>query len=133
MHANPYQKYKKNQVEMASPAELTLLCFKGSIKNLKQLVDNWEEKKPEEIHEKLLKVQAILEELIFGLNEQAGEVVNHLASLYDYMQRRLVEANVKKDPEIIKEVLDMFEELKDTWEEAMVNQVPAAASSAREG
>ncbi len=133
MHANPYQKYKKNQVEMASPAELTLLCFKGSIKNLKQLVDNWEEKKPEEINEKLLKVQAILEELSFGLNDQAGEVVNNLASLYGYMQRRLVEANVKKDPGIIEEVLDLFQELKDTWEEAMSQDVPAAASSAREG
>ncbi len=133
MHANPYQKYKKNQVEMASPAELTLLCFKGSIKNLKQLADNWEEKKPAEINEKLLKVQAILEELSFGLNEQAGEVVNNLASLYSYMHRRLVEANVKKDPEIIEEVLDLFQELKDTWEGAMSQDVPAATSSAREG
>ncbi|MBR3215570.1 MAG: flagellar export chaperone FliS, partial [Exiguobacterium sp.] len=43
----------------------------------------------------------------------------NLDSLYDYMWRRLVDANVKNDTTILDEVLDFTTELRDTWKEAM--------------
>ncbi len=120
MEPNPYSKYKKAQVEMASPGKLALLCFNGIIKLLRQSLLIWEKGKNfEEINAKLLKAQTILEELMYGLNPGAGQVAYNLLQLYDYSHHRLVEANIQKDPDIIKEVLQIIVELKDTWEQAL--------------
>lgn len=47
------------------------------------------------------------------------EVSKQLGSVYDYMYRRLIEANMKKDKEILEEVLGMAKDLRDTWTKAM--------------
>ena len=44
-----------------------------------------------------------------------------LNSLYDYMNRKLLEANIKKDTEILNQISGMLFELRDTWNEAMKN------------
>jgi flagellar protein FliS len=41
-------------------------------------------------------------------------------TMYDYMLRRMVEANVRKDVEILDEVESLFGEFRDTWKEAMI-------------
>ncbi len=118
MKANPYQQYRRNQVEMASPEELVLLCYKGAIKHLKRALLKWDSLTREEQHNYLMTAQAILEELTIGLNFEAGEMAENLLKLYDYMHRQLVQANNNKDPEPIKEVVSLLEELKTAWEEA---------------
>ncbi len=47
------------------------------------------------------------------------DIAHNLLLLYDYMHRRLIEANVHKDQAIVEEVLQMAVELRDTWEQAM--------------
>jgi flagellar protein FliS len=47
-----------------------------------------------------------------------GEMASGLMKLYDYMYRRLIEANIKKDAAIATEVLGFAEEIKETFEEA---------------
>ena len=39
--------------------------------------------------------------------------------IYDYIYRRLVDANIKKDPEILEEVLKHLRTMRDTWKEVM--------------
>ncbi len=120
MKPNPYSQYKKVQVEMASPGKLALLCFNGIIKLLRQSLLIWDkEKNIEEINGKLLKAQTILEELMYGLNPAAGQLAYNLLQLYDYSHHRLVEANIQKNPDIIKEVLQIIVDLKDAWEQAL--------------
>ena len=47
------------------------------------------------------------------------EISSSLNSIYDYMLRRLIDANVAKDKEILDEVLGFAKILRDTWEQAM--------------
>ncbi|HPD00946.1 MAG TPA: flagellar protein FliS, partial [Acetivibrio sp.] len=47
------------------------------------------------------------------------EISEELFSLYEYMNRRLLEANIKKDKQILEEVTGYAEELRDTWAQAM--------------
>ena len=52
--------------------------------------------------------------------EKGGEMAQNLMRLYDYMYQQLVEGNIKKDAKIIHAVLAMLEDLKSTWEEALM-------------
>ena len=47
------------------------------------------------------------------------EISNNLYDLYTYFLDRLIEANVKKDTQILDEVVGFVTELRDTWAEAM--------------
>ncbi|HOL13548.1 MAG TPA: flagellar export chaperone FliS, partial [Bacillota bacterium] len=79
-----------------------------------------EGKKMDIAHTNLLKVQDILDELSYAVDtEKGGEIGESLLALYDYMKRRLVEANIKKDSAIIGEVVDLISNLRETWQEAM--------------
>jgi len=117
---NPYDQYKKTQIGTANPAELITLLYDEAIKKCKMACKAIEDSKPELAHEQLIKTQAIIDELYFSVNkEQGGEIAENLLALYDYMKRRLVEANIKKDIEIINEVINMVTELRQTWQEAV--------------
>ena len=39
--------------------------------------------------------------------------------VYSYLMKRLVDANVKKDPEVLEEVLEHLRTMRDTWKEVM--------------
>lgn len=49
--------------------------------------------------------------------QQGGEVAQNLASLYDYMERRLTKANMDGDASIIEEVSKLVDEISAAWEE----------------
>lgn len=115
---NPYNQYKQTSVETASPEKLILMLYDGAIKFINQAKISMDEKNIEEINKALIKTQNIISELIIGLNMDTGEIARNLYNLYDYFQRRLVEANTKKDTGILDEVLGYLEELRDTWAEA---------------
>ena len=60
------------------------------------------------------------QDIIFELNavldmEAGGEITQNLRKLYLYMNRRLNEANIKVDAEIIQEVISLLEELNKSW------------------
>ena len=47
--------------------------------------------------------------------ERGGEVANNLSDLYDYMMRRLVEANTVNDPAVLNEVSRLMGEIREAW------------------
>ena len=52
-----------------------------------------------------------------GLNEETGgEIAVNLDALYDYMQRRLLEANLHGDIAILDEVADLLRPIKEAWD-----------------
>jgi len=109
--------YQRNQVLTAKPEELTLMLYNGGAKNLHQAIRAIENKEPAKAHSLIMKTQDILTELMVTLNMDY-EVSESLYSLYEYMKQRLIEANIGKDAEMIKEIEGMFRELKATWAEA---------------
>ena len=69
----------------------------------------------------IIRAQEVIRELMVTLNrEKGGEMADKLAQLYEYMYQLLVEANMKKEVENIITVRGMLEELKATWEGALV-------------
>lgn len=118
INSNPYQQYRQNAVKTASPQELTLMLYNGLVRFLKMACQGIEEKNIEKANNFIIKSQNIITEFICTLDVQY-EVSEGLLSMYEYMNRRLLEANIKKDKEIVSEVIGYAEGLRDTWEQAM--------------
>ena len=117
--ANALNAYQKNSVNTASKEKLLLMLYDGLVKFIRQGIAGIEEKDIQKSNTNLVKAQSIILEFMGTLNmEVGGEMAKSLTLLYDYMHRRLVEANIKKDTEIAREVLGFAEELKETFEEA---------------
>jgi flagellar protein FliS len=108
--------YQTNQVTTASPKKLLIMLYDGAIKNLRLAELSLEEKNIENVNKYLKKAQDIITEFMTTLNfEDGGDVAGNLYQLYEYMNRRLIRANIDKDVEPIKEVRKYLEELRDTW------------------
>lgn len=111
---NPYQKYQNNSVNTASPGELTLMLYNGCIKFIKQAKTAIEVNNIEDKNNNIVKAQNIIREFMVTLNMEY-ELSNNLMQLYDYLYRRLVEANVKNDIEILDEVEEYVVQFRDNW------------------
>ena len=48
------------------------------------------------------------------------EVARNLYSLYDFIKYKLIQANIKHDPTMIDDAVDILKTLKSAWEEAIV-------------
>jgi len=118
--ANPYQKYQQNSVVGTSPEELTHMLYSGGVRFIRQGMQHIEESRMEEAHKSLIRAQEIYTYLANTLNDEI-ELSAGLRSLYDFINRQLMQANLKKDAAILGDVLGLAEELRDTWKEAMEN------------
>jgi len=130
--------YRSNAVLTASPGQLVLMLFDGALSALAIARDALERpegdvRRIEVINHQLLKAQAIVSELQGGLNFQAGgEVAKTLNQLYDYYNRRLFEANLRKQVAPVIEVERMLGELRAGWAEMLTKQgVPAVTEPVR--
>jgi flagellar protein FliS len=116
---NPYNQYRQTQIQTAPPEQLVLMLYDGAIRFALQSIESINAKDPEAANNWLIRVQDIVSELRTALDSRAGEVATQLDFLYDYLYRRTVEANVKKDVEIVEEVVHFLRELRSTWAEAI--------------
>lgn len=115
---NPYQQYAQNQITTASPEELTLLLYKGTVKFISLAIKALEEKKYSEVNNNIIRAQEIYYELLATL-DQKYSIAKNLASLYDYILRLLISGNIKKDKELLQDALGMSKEFVETWEQAI--------------
>ena len=115
---NPYQAYQQNSVLTASPQELTLMLYSGSIKFIKLAKRAMLEKNFQEKNANIIKAQNIVNELRATLNLDI-EISQNMDQLYEYMYTRLIEANTKNDVEILEEVEIYARDMRDTWKQAM--------------
>ncbi|BCB05694.1 flagellar export chaperone FliS [Bacillus sp. KH172YL63] len=115
---NPYAAYQNNSVNTASPGELTLMLYNGSLKFIHIAKKAIEDKNIELKNTNIQKTQAIVNELMVTLNTDV-EVSQNLMSLYDYINRRLTEANIKNDVAILEEVEGLITDFRDTWKQVI--------------
>lgn len=116
--ANPYATYQTNSVTTALPQDLTLMLYEGLIKFSMLAKRAIEQGLIEQKNMNIQKAQAIVMELQLTLNQSIA-LSKDLNNLYDYMQGRLIDANVKNDVVAIDEVIGFAEEFRETWKEAM--------------
>lgn len=118
MANNGYAAYNMRRIQTASPAELTLMLYEGAIKFCNIAIMGIEENDIEKAHNNIVKVQRIINEFQATLNHKY-EVAKDFDAVYTYLYDRLLEANVKKDKEILEEVLKHLRTMRETWKEVM--------------
>lgn len=115
---NPYAQYNNSKILTASPAELTLMLYDGAIKFCNIAIMGIEQKDIEKAHKNIVKVQRIIDEFRSTLDHKYP-VAEDFDRVYVYILQRLFEANIKKDKEILEEVLVHLRSMRDTWKEVM--------------
>lgn len=115
---NPYEQYQRNKILTATPAEVTLMLYEGAIKFCNIAIMAIESNDMEKAHVNIMKTQRIIEEFRNTLDRKY-EVAEDFDRIYVYVLRRLFDANIKKDKEILEEVNGHLRSLRDTWKEVM--------------
>ncbi len=115
---NAYAQYANNRIMTASPAELTLMLYEGAIKFNNIAIAAIKENDIQRAHINIVKAQNVIQYLQQTLDTKY-EVSKDFDNIYDYLTRRLLEANVNKDVEILEEVNGHLRSVRDTWKEVM--------------
>lgn len=115
---NAYSQYNNSKILTASPAELTLMLYEGAIKFCNIAIMGIEQNDIMKAHTNIVKAENIIQEFRATLNHKYP-VAEDFERVYSYIYDRLVEANIKKDTEILKEVLEHLRGMRDTWKEVM--------------
>lgn len=113
-----YDQYLRSKVMTASKGELTLMLYDGAIKFCNIAIMCIEKKDIPGANTNIKKTEAIIEEFLATLDHKY-QVAKDFENVYNYIYDRLVEANLKKDPEILNEVLEHLRTMRDTWKEVM--------------
>lgn len=116
--ANPYQAYRTNAVTTASPGELTLMLYNGCLKFINMAKNAVETKNIEEKNTNIQKAQNIISEFMVTLNMDL-DISKNMMALYDYANRRLIEANIHGDIAALEEVEELITEFRDSWKQAI--------------
>lgn len=115
---NPYAAYNNSKIQTATPAELTLLLYEGAIKFTNIAIVAMEKNDVQKAHDNIMKTEKIIEEFQATLDHKYP-VAKDFEAVYSYLLKRLFDANIRKDPEILEEVLRHLRTMRDTWEEVM--------------
>ena len=108
--------YQDNAVTTQSRGRLIVLLYEGAIKFLKLAINELEAKNYQAKGHYINKAQDIINELNAVLDMDAGgEIAANLRKLYLFMSKRLNEANTKRDPQMIRDVISLMEELNQSW------------------
>ncbi len=115
---NPFAEYENNKILTASPAEVTLMLYEGAIKFCNIAIIAIERGEIEKAHVNIKKTQRIIEEFRNTLDHKYP-VAEDFDRIYVYLLRRLFEANMKKDKDILEEVNTHLRSVRDTWKAVM--------------
>jgi flagellar secretion chaperone FliS len=130
-YGKAFKQYKRSSIETAGKLELVIMCYDKTILCLNQAKDHLREG---EIVKKVTKIQKALDiiaELQSCLNfEKGGEIAKSLDSLYSYITKRVILADIQKAYNIFDECVYILTELKSAWEGiAEPKEAPVALDS----
>jgi flagellar protein FliS len=108
--------YQDSAVTTQSKGRLIVLLYDGAVKFMKLAVKELQANNHEAKGKYINKARDIISELNAVLDMNAGgEIASNLRKLYCYMDNRLSEANIKRDPAMIQEVIELMEQLNNSW------------------
>ncbi len=122
---NPYNQYKETQITTANQGKLIVMLYDGAIRFITVAIDNMNPKTYDIVNANIIKAQDIITELLISLNmKDGGEISQNLFSLYMFFKKELLQANIKKDPEILRNVHKMLKELREAWDKISSTETP---------
>ena len=112
--------YLETQVNTASPERLLIMLYDGAIRFLKEAECAMAEHQVSLQGTLISRTISIINELSATLDHEiGGEIAADLEALYDFMNRELLLANLKDDPNRLGQVRKMLTGLRDTWQKAI--------------
>ena len=111
-----YRAYHQTSVQTSDQLTLIVMLYDGMLRYLRKAHTCIEAQNIEGTHNYLMRSKDIVNELRSTLHvEKAGEVGGNLRDLYLYMFRRILEANLNKDPQPVQDVIRIAETLRQGW------------------
>ena len=111
-----HRQYQKTQIETASPTRLIVLLYDGAIRFGTLALEAMQAGNIEEQHNNLLRVQAIVSELMSSVDREAGgDVALNLIRIYVHSMEQLIHANLNDDAAALEGVLVQLSELREAW------------------
>ena len=106
--------YRQQSVMTATPGELTLMLYNECVKDINIGVESISDGDMEKAHNYITNSINIIRELVKTL-DMSLPISEEMLKIYDFIMYKLMQGNIKKDPEQLKEALTMVEEFRATW------------------
>tara|TARA_R110002111_G_scaffold20301_1_gene48551 strand:- start:610 stop:1047 length:438 start_codon:yes stop_codon:yes gene_type:complete len=115
------QQYRQNHIqggiEAASPHRLVQMLMEGALEKILAAKGFMARKEVAKKGEQISWAISIIDSLRSCLNvDVGGDFAKNLLDLYNYMEQRLLEANIKNDPAMLDEVGQLIIEIKSGWD-----------------
>ena len=112
--------YLRTRVLTASPQQLRLMLYDGAIKFCRRGREGLKRGDYDQMYDGVSRAQRIVLELAAGLHHAVEpDLCERMAALYDYLYRRLVDVNTRRDPAAIDDCLELLEHERQTWRMVM--------------
>ncbi len=106
----------KAAIETADPHTLVKMLLDGALERINRAKFFMQENNIAQKGESISRAISIIDGLQTSLDrEHGGEIAENLSSLYEYMQRQLLAANVKNKTENLDEVISLLNEIRSGW------------------
>jgi len=104
-------------LETSTTLDLLLLAYTGIVESLTRALSAIEDtpKSYDEFNDSLSKAQQIVSALDDGLDENEGELAETLANFYQFLRSKLIESNMEKSPELIRQLIAVVEQVQGYW------------------
>lgn len=123
MSNNGHDAYLESRVLAANPVELVHMLYQGCVQAVRDARFHLQKGDIAQRSRAINKAYGILTELSGALDHgRGGDLSTRLAQLYDYMQSRLLDANMQQSDGPLTEVLGLLATLGEAWD-----QTPPAA------
>ena len=115
------QSYRKvsleSEISVASPHRIIQLMFNGALERIAQSRYAIEQGDQSSKGIFINKAIGIITGLSNSLNMEAGgEIAKNLSNLYDFMLRRISEANLNNDVQALDDVAAVLRDIKEAWD-----------------
>jgi len=121
--------YQKNQVSGMSQKDLIVLLYSGAMKFLNNARKCLESESAAEFSDAVERVHRIIYHLYSTLDfEQGGEIAERLGALYTFIIGQLYILNSTKNDQIISDLMEIINNLKEGWQELTPEIAPGNAA-----
>ncbi|MBB73696.1 MAG: flagellar export chaperone FliS [Planctomycetaceae bacterium] len=116
--------YRQVRVETSTTLDLVVMAYSGILSNLNDALEAIQADSPsyDIFNDKVSNAQQIVDALDDGLDDSQGELPDLLSSLYYFIRKKLIESNMQKSPDGVKEVISIVEQVLSFWQESANNE-----------
>ncbi|MDZ7792660.1 MAG: flagellar export chaperone FliS [Spirochaetia bacterium] len=119
---NKLNAYRETHIKTASQGKIIIMLYDESLRQLDTAIhllkDNTREY--DKVNSAILRAQDMVTELMVSLDfEKGGDIAQGLYSLYMFFNQHMMQANMKKDVDMLSTVRGQLNELRTAWDQVI--------------